>query len=107
MTNRDSQDPSRPRSEPEIIPPDHSRRSDRSRIFVSIDESGGERRIYVAQPGPFTIILALAVLALIAVVALIVLLSLAVIWIPVVIVLIAAFVASVYWRRFRMWLAQR
>jgi len=107
MTDRDSQEPSRPRSEPEIIPPDHSRRSDRSRVFVSIDENGGERRIYLAQPGPFTILLALAVLALIAVVMLILLLSVAVIWIPVVIVLVAAFIASVYWRRFRMWLARR
>ena len=107
MTNRDSQEPSRPRSEPEIIPPDHSRRNDRSRIFVSLDENGGERRIYVAQPGPFTIILALAILALIGVVALVVLLSVALLWIPIVIVLVAAFVASVYWRRFRMWLARR
>ena len=42
---------------------------------------------------------------------LIVLLSVAVIWIPVVIVLIAAFVLSVtfrhYWWRFRTWLARR
>ena len=47
------------------------------------------RRVYVAQPGPFTIILALAVLALIAAIMLIVLLSVALIWIPVVIMLIA------------------
>jgi hypothetical protein len=107
MTDRDSQEPSRPRSEPEIIPPDHSGRNDRSRIFVSIDENGAERRIYMAQPGPFTIILALAILALIGVVMLIVLLSVALIWIPVVIVLVGAFVLSVYWRRFRMWLARR
>ena len=38
---------------------------------------------------------------------LILLLSVAVIWIPVVIVLIAAFVASMYWRQFRAWLARR
>jgi hypothetical protein len=91
MTNRDPNDPgaSRPRSEPEIIPP------------------GDTRRIYMARPGPFTIILALAVLALIALVMLIVLLSVAVIWIPVVIALIAAFMLSIYWRRFRLWLARR
>jgi Flp pilus assembly protein TadB len=107
MTDRDPQEPSRPRSEPEIIPPDHSRRNDRSRIFVSINENGDTRRVYLAKPGPFTILLALAVLALIALVMLILLLSVAVIWIPVVIVLVAAFIASVYWRRFRSWLARR
>jgi hypothetical protein len=36
-----------------------------------------------------------------------VLLSVAVIWIPVVIVLIAAFMLSIYWRRFKLWLARR
>lgn len=109
MTNRDPSDPSasRPRSEPEIIPPGQSGRRDRGGIWVSVDENSGTRRIYMARPGPFTIILALAVLALIALVMLIVLLSVAVIWIPVVIVLIGAFVASIYWRRFRLWLARR
>jgi hypothetical protein len=113
MTNRDSQEPgaSRPRSEPEIIPPAQSGRNKRPGIFVSVDEDGSTRRVYMAQPGPFTIILALAVLALIAGIMLIVLLSVALIWIPVVIVLIAAFVLSVtfrqYWWRFRAWLARR
>jgi hypothetical protein len=108
MTNRDPNDPgsSRPRSEPEIIPPSQSGRKDRG-IWVSVDDNGGPRRVFVARPGPFTIILARAVLALIALVMLILLLSVAVIWIPVVIVLIAAFVASMYWRRFRTWLARR
>jgi hypothetical protein len=109
MTNRDSNDSgaSRPRSEPEIIPPGQSGRRDRGGIFVSIDENGETRRIYMARPGPFTIVLALAILALIGIVMLIVLLSVAVIWIPVVIVLIAAFMLSIYWRRFRLWLARR
>ncbi len=113
MTNRDPQDSgaSRPRSEPEIIPPGRPGRDARPRIFVSVDEdNGGTRRVYMAQPGPFTIILALAVLALIAGIMLIVLLSVALIWIPVVIVLIAAFVLSVtfrqYWWRFRNWLGR-
>src|SRR5262245_44319967 len=103
---------SRPRYEPEIIPPGQSGRNQRPNIFVSVNEDGeGVRRVYIAQPGPFTIILALAVLALIAGIMLIVLLSVAVIWIPVVIFLIAAFVLSVtfrqYWGRFRNWLARR
>jgi hypothetical protein len=109
MTDRDSQDSgaSRPRSEPEIIPPSRAGRNQRGGIWVSIDENGDTRRVYMARPGPFTIILALAILGLIGVVMLIVLLSVAVIWIPVVIVLIAAFVLSMYWRRFRTWLARR
>lgn len=109
MTNRDPNDPgaSRPRSEPEIIPPGQSGRRDRGGIWVSVDENGGTRRVYMARPGPLTILLALAILALIAMVMLILLLSVAVIWIPVVIVLIAAFVLSMYWRRFRTWLARR
>jgi hypothetical protein len=113
MTDRDSQETgaSRPRSEPEIIPPDRTGRSRRGGIWVSVDDNGETRRIYMAPPGPFTIILGLAILALIGVVMLIVLLSVAVIWIPVVIILIVAFVLSVtfrqYWWRFRSWLARR
>ena len=109
MTNRDPNDSgtSRPRSEPEIIPPGRPGRNQRDGIWVSIDENGEARRVFMSRPGPFTIILALAILGLIAVVMLILLLSVAVIWIPVVIVLITAFVASIYWRRFRMWLARR
>jgi hypothetical protein len=109
MTNRDPNDPgaSRPRSEPEIIPPDPRGRTDRGGIWVSVDDNGEPRRVYMARPGPFTIILALAILTLIAMVMLILLLSVAVIWIPVVIVLIVAFVLSMYWRRFRTWLARR
>jgi hypothetical protein len=113
MADRNSQETGapRPRSEPEIIPPDSSGRNDRGGIWVSVDENGGTRRVYVARPGPFTIILALAILGLIGVIMLIVLLSVAVIWIPVVIVLVAAFVLSVtfrqYWWRFRRWLARR
>lgn len=109
MTHRDPNDPEafRPRSEPEIIPPGQSGRRDRRGIWVTVDDNGGPRRVFVARPGPFAIILALAVLGLIAVLMLIFLLSIAVIWIPVVIVLIAAFVLSMYWRRFRLWLARR
>jgi hypothetical protein len=112
MTNRDPQDPggsdaSRPRSEPEIIPPGRAGRNQSGGIWVSIDENGETRRVYMARPGLLTIILGLAILGLIGLVMLIVLLSVAVIWIPFVIVLVAVFVASVYWRRFRMWLARR
>jgi len=109
MTHRDPNDPgaSQPRSEPEIIPPGRAGRNQSGGIWVSIDEHGETRRVYMARPGVLTIILGLAILGLIGVLMLIVLLSVAVIWIPFVIVLVAAFVASMYWRRFRMWLARR
>ena len=113
MTDRNPRNssPDRPRSEPEIIPPGRQDRRDPSHVFISIDENGGTRRVYLAQPGPFTIILALAIIGLIGVVVLIVLLSVALIWIPVVIALVAAFVASVTFRhwlhRFRIWWARR
>jgi len=110
MTDRYPSDPGpeRPPSEPEIIPPDQRRAGGRHRgVWVTVDEQGGARRVYVARPGPFTIVLVLAILGLIAALALIVLLSLAVIWIPVVILLILAFVTSMYWQRFRHWLARR
>jgi hypothetical protein len=99
----------RPRSEPEIIPPNRS--GGRGRIWASVDEHADSHRVYVAQPGPFTIILALGVLGLIALVMLIVLLSVALVWIPVVIVLVATLVLSLtfsrYWQRFRQWIARR
>jgi hypothetical protein len=109
MTNRDPNDSgtSRPRSEPEIIPPGRSGERDPGGIWVSVDDNDGPRRVFVARPSPLMIILGLAILGLIGVVMLIVLLSVAVIWIPVVIVLIAAFVASMYWRRFKLWLGRR
>lgn len=107
MTDRDPQDSSRPRSEPEIIPPDRPGQYDHGGIWVSVDDNDGPRRVFIARPSPFAIILGLAILGLIGVVMLIVLLSVAVIWIPFVIVLIAAFVASMYWRRFKLWLARR
>jgi hypothetical protein len=111
MTDRNPHDPGpeRPRSEPEVIPPDHSGRRDS--IWISVDENGGTRRIYLARPSPFAIIVGLAILALIAIVMLIVLLSVAVIWIPVVIVLVAAFLLTVafrqYWQRLRNWATRR
>jgi hypothetical protein len=99
MSTRDHSGPERPRSEPEIIPPGR----DDSRIFVSIDDGAGGR-VYVARPGPFSIILALLIVGLIVAVVLAALLGFVLIWIPVLIVLIAAAFLSAsirhYWRRF-------
>jgi hypothetical protein len=97
----------RPRSEPDIIPPERAGGSRSRGLWVSINDQDGTRRVYVARPGLFSIVLALAILGLIVALALIVLLSLALIWIPLVIVLILAFMLSVYWRRLRSWMARR
>jgi hypothetical protein len=72
-----------PRSEPEIIPPGHTRERGRGgRVWISIDRGDG-RHTYVKQPGPFTI--ALVVVGVILLAALIVMLVLGalLIWVPV------------------------
>ena len=114
MTDRNSQDSgaSRPRSEPEIIPPDRSGGNDGKRgIWISVNEQGGTRRVYVTRPSPFSIILLLLILGLIAVGAFIVLLSVALIWIPVLIIFVIAVILTMtfsqYWQRFRNWIARR
>jgi hypothetical protein len=116
MTDRDQNDrlrqrPEQPRAEPEIISPDRFDQRRRSVVWMSIREQDGTGRVHLTWPGPFTIMLALAILGLIGLVMLIVLLSVALIWIPVVIALIVAFVLTVtfrqYWWRFRAWLARR
>jgi hypothetical protein len=86
--------PERPRAEPEIIPPGAGDRRADARIFLRTENSEGFQRVYLAQPGPFSIILALLVIGLVAAVVLVILLGLVVIWIPVVIVLILAAVLS-------------
>ena len=102
MSRNDRNVPEQPRSEPEIIPPGRARSGDNSRIFVAIDNGSGGR-MYIARPGPFTIILALLIVGLIAAVILVALLGIVLIWIPVVVVLIAAAFLSAslrhYWRR--------
>ncbi|MDQ8732432.1 hypothetical protein [Bradyrhizobium sp. LHD-71] len=110
MTDRRDQEPDRPHLEPEIIPPGRQER-DSGHVFISIDENGDARRVYIARPGPLTIIVALAVLVLIGLLLLIVLLSVALIWIPVAIALLAAVVAVAtfrhWWHRLQNWWARR
>jgi hypothetical protein len=93
--------PEQPRSEPEIIPP--GEREDfapSSRVWIRINGERGGYRAYIARPGPFSIILALLVIGLVAAVVLVFLLGVVLIWIPVAIVLIAAAVLSGSIRRF-------
>jgi hypothetical protein len=69
------------------------------------------RRANVTLPGPFTIFLALALVAMVAGLIVILVLGAVIIWIPIFVLaivglLIAAAVRQ-YWWRFRRWLAQR
>jgi hypothetical protein len=95
--------PETPRSEPEIIPPGHTReRTQGGRVWISIDRGNG-KRTYVKQPGPFTVVM--VVVGVILVVALVVMLVLGalLIWVPIaaVIAVGAIMVASLkgYFRR--------
>jgi hypothetical protein len=101
--------PDRPRSEPEIIPPQRNRAGadPQSHIWVSVDEQGGTQRIYLARPGPFAIIAALAVIGLVVAAIVLVLLGAMLIWIPVVIFIISALLLRHYWHRLQSWLARR
>jgi uncharacterized protein (DUF697 family) len=81
-----------PRAEPEIIPPGHPEgRSMRDGYHF---DAHGTHRIYVTRSGPFGIVVLGLLIALIAAVLLIALLGAVLIWIPVVILFVAAAVLS-------------
>ena len=93
-----------PRSEPEIIPPDHASRrsahaSSRARVFV---DSRGTERIFIATPGPLGVILVALTAGILSVVLLIFLLGAFLIWVPLVVFFIAgAIVSGILRRKFR------
>jgi len=99
--------PERPRSEPEIIPPDRSGRPDAEYVWT---DRRSTHRIYVARPGPFSIILALLIAGLVLGAIVLLLVGLAVIWIPIVVFVVAAVLIAgfsrYYWARFRLWAAR-
>jgi hypothetical protein len=104
--------PERPRSEPEIIPPDQGRRrGGDGYIWTTTDETGGTHRIYVSQPGPFAIIAALIIAGLILAGIVLLLLGLVLFWVPVIVLVIAALLLvgyiRAYWRRLRYWATGR
>ncbi|HKM88533.1 MAG TPA: hypothetical protein VJX48_08000 [Xanthobacteraceae bacterium] len=89
----DSNQPERPRVEPEIIPPDRTpRRSDWHRqtwhpfISTAAEES---HRIYVARLGPFGIALLMLIVGVLVAVILLAMVGVVLIWIPVVALLVA------------------
>ena len=99
----------RPRQEPEIIPPgrDGDVQDDVSAIWIRVEERDGVRRLTIKRPGPFSILLGLMTLGLIAAVVLVLLAGVVLIWIPIVVgvILLALLSASLrqYWRRLQLW----
>ena len=83
--------PEQPRVEPEIIPPDRSRRqSDWRQSPYASGPTYGTRRVYVGRIGPLGMVLLLAAIAAIIVIAFV---GALLIWIPLVafFVIVAAF----------------
>jgi hypothetical protein len=114
-TGRSESGPEQPRYEPEIIPP---LRRDRGRagrgegyVWISADGQGGTRRIYMARPGPFSIIVALLLAALVLAAIVLLLLGFALFLIPVVVFVIAALLVAGYsrhyWWRLKFWAKNR
>ena len=112
MTSSDQGPSDRPRSEPEIIPPDRTGGRERSqtRVYVWVADREGMGRANVTLPGPFTIFLALALVAMVAGLIVILVLGAVIIWIPIFVLaivgLLIAAAARQYWWRFRRWLSQ-
>ena len=95
----------KPRSEPEIIPPDHAGRRTaqgtlRTRVFIDMH---GTERVYVAKLGPLGIILAVLTTGILSAVILILLFGAFLIWMPLVVFFIAGAIISgllrTYFRR--------
>ncbi len=85
----------KPRSEPEIIPPDHAERgAPRARAFT-------DERVYVARIGPLGVILTIMAMGMLAAVMLVLLFATFVIWIPVVAFFVVGAIVAGLLRTFR------
>ena len=87
----DSNEPERPRVEPEIIPPNRFNRSDRDGSWppsYGFSQMRGTHRVYVGRIGPFGSALIMLIAGLLVAVLLLILIGAALIWIPVVAVLV-------------------
>ena len=87
----------RPRSEPEIIPPEHI--ESRSGVKWTSFDQRGTHRIYVARLGPFSVAILLLMLTALVTILSLVLIGTFLIWIPLAAFLIAAALISGWWRR--------
>jgi hypothetical protein len=99
----------KPRSEPEILPPQRGegRHEGRRHVWVALDEAGNMRRVYVARPGPFAFILALILVGLVAAAILLLLLGAMLIAVPLLVAAVIAAVLSGTFRQFWRWLRAR
>ena len=79
-----SNEPERPRVEPEIFPPDRSGRAAGGDGWPPRPHGSGSQRIFVTRIGPFGFALAMLVIGLFAAVLLLLLIGTALIWLPLV-----------------------
>ncbi len=101
---RNPNEPERPRTEPEIIPPDRSGGpNDRGPPWPppshGYTQMHGTHRIYVSRIGPLGFALVMLIVGLLAAVMLLALIGAALIWIPVVAVLVIVAAISGLLRR--------
>jgi len=85
--------PERPRFEPEIIPPDGSRRRGAPRYPGALDAAtftGEAHRIYVGRIGPVGIALLLLIAGILAAIIFVAALGAFLIWIPIIALIVAA-----------------
>lgn len=88
----------KPRSEPEIIPPDRAGRGTRrSRVFL---DTRGTERIYVARMGPLGVVLAMLMVGIMLAVLVTLLLGAFLIWLPLVVFFIAGAVIAGFLRAY-------
>lgn len=87
----------RPRSEPEIIPPEHIK--SRGGVKWTSFDQRGMHRIYVARLGPFPVAILVLMLAALVTILSLVLIGTFLIWVPLAVLLIAAALISSWWRR--------
>ena len=97
-----SNDPERPRAEPEIIPPDSVHEEEMRRLArtQAFGEAHGYQRIYMARIGPFGIFLLALAGAALSILILVFLVGAFLIWIPIVGLLVAAAILSSLLRTF-------
>jgi hypothetical protein len=93
MTDK-SDIPERPRAEPEIIPPNRTNRAPdwRQRTWQPDGSAwvGGTQRIYVGRIGPFGLALLILMIGVLAAVILLTVVGAVLLWIPVLVLLVAA-----------------